>query len=66
MPESVQNGNHDNTEELPSIVAFDELINSSFLSFKDLSAKIGGDVNAIVIFLICNFFPSLKIFSRPI
>ncbi|CAF0716676.1 unnamed protein product [Brachionus calyciflorus] len=44
----VQNGNHDTTEDLPSITAFDDLLNSSFNSFKELSAKVGGDVKTII------------------
>lgn len=41
----------DTTEDLPPIVAFDELINTTFNSFKELSAKLGVDVKTIVTYL---------------
>ena len=38
----------DSFDDLPSIVGYDEILNSTFKSFKDLSGKIGGEVKAIV------------------
>lgn len=35
-------------DHLPSILAFDDLYNNTFSSFKDLTAKLGPDVKAIV------------------
>lgn len=55
-------------DDLPSIVGYDEILNNTFKSFKDLSGKIGGEVKAIVsiwaglikkfcfCFIILNFF----------
>jgi hypothetical protein len=48
LPSAASNS-RDNAEEIPpSIVAFDELIKSSFQPFKELSAKVGDDVKQIV------------------
>ena len=35
-------------DDLPSIAGYDEILNGTFKSFKDLSGKIGGEVKAIV------------------
>ena len=51
MNGSVTNGSAsvESFDDLPSIVAFDDLFREKFSPFKQLSSTIGGDVQSIVI-----------------